>query len=82
MIQTDASKNGIGSCLIQENKPVCTEQNYAQIEKQFLAVLFACKKFHKYIYGQRVTINTDHLPLVSIMKKEINQINSPRLQRI
>ena len=90
VIQTDSSKDGLGSVLLQDNQPVCyaskclteTEQRYGQIEKEFLAILFSCKKFEQYIYGKKVTIQTDHLPLVSIMKKDINKIPSSRLQRI
>jgi hypothetical protein len=90
VIQTDSSQNAIGSVLLQDNKPVCyaskslsdTEARYAQIEKEFLAVLFACKKFHYYVYGRRIIIQTDHLPLISIMQKDINSIPSRRLQCI
>ncbi|KAJ3655671.1 hypothetical protein Zmor_014792 [Zophobas morio] len=89
-IHTDASKSGLGCCLLQEGRPVSfasrsmttVEQNYAQIEKEFLAMAFAVKKFHNYIYGKQVTICTDHKPLVSIMNKKIADIISPRLQRI
>lgn len=89
-IQTDASKDGLGCCLLQCNKPICfasrslteTEQHYAQIEKEFLAVIFACQKFHHFIYGRHVTIHTDHKPLVSIMKKDITKVGSVRLQRL
>uniref|UniRef100_A0A1Y1NHV7 RNA-directed DNA polymerase n=3 Tax=Photinus pyralis TaxID=7054 RepID=A0A1Y1NHV7_PHOPY len=90
VIQTDASKNGIGCVLLQENKPVYyaskalsqIEINYGQIEKEFLAILFACKKFHNFIYGRKTTVYTDHLPLISLMRKEIIKIPSTRLQRI
>ena len=89
-IHTDASKDGIGCCLLQENKPVFfasrslteNEKNWAQIEKEYLAMAEAVKKFHYYIYSRKVTLLTDHKPLVSIMKKNIADIVSPRLQRI
>ena len=56
-IEADASKFGLGCCLMQEGKPISfasrslsdTEVRYAQIEKEFLAVVFACQKFHYYI---------------------------------
>ncbi|KAB0790218.1 hypothetical protein PPYR_15451, partial [Photinus pyralis] len=90
IIQTDSSKDGIGCVLMQNKKPVCfaskslseTEMRYAQIDKEFLAILFACKRFHHYIYGRKVVVQTDHKPLVALMQKEINKINSNRLQRI
>lgn len=90
VIQTDSSKNGIGCCLLQGNQPVSyasksltsAEIGYAQVEKEFLAVLFACMKFHNYVYGRKVMVHTDHLPLISIMNKEVSCVPSPRLQRI
>ena len=39
------------------------ERNYAQIEKEMLAVCFGLEKFHHYTYGRRVTVITDHKPL-------------------
>lgn len=90
VIQTDSSKSGIGCCLMQTRQPVCfaskgltdCECRYSQIEKEFLAILFSCKKFHSYIYGRKVKVCTDHKPLVSIMNKDISDIHSTRLQRI
>ena len=62
VIQADASQHGIGACLLQQaeqGKPVAytsrslsnCECNYAQIEKEILAIVFACGKFHQFIYG-------------------------------
>ena len=90
VIQTDASQHGLGACLMQENCPVSyasrrlsdTEERYAQVEKEFLAITFACKKFHYFIYGRDIEIKTDHKPLISIMKKEIHKIPSAKLQRM
>lgn len=90
VLQTDASKDGCGCCMLQDGKPVTynsrcftdTEKEYAQIEKEFIAILYACKKNHELIYGRKVIVHTDHLPLVSIMKKEVSKITSARLKRI
>jgi hypothetical protein len=91
IIQTDASKYALGCCMMQENQPVAyaskslsdAELRYSQIEKEFLSILFSCKKFHNYIYGKNeITIQTDHLPLISVMKKELDKIASSRLKRI
>jgi hypothetical protein len=48
------------------------QQRYAQIEKELLAIVFACEKFHQYIFGKKVQVETDHKPLVSIFKKPLN----------
>lgn len=90
VIQTDASKNGLGCALMQENRPVCfasrslsdAETRYAQIEKEMLAIVFACDKYHDYIYGQNVKIVTDHKPLLGIMNKDYNKIPSMKLRRM
>lgn len=79
-IQSDASKNGLGCCLLQQGQPVAfasraltrTEQNYAQIEKECLSIVFACQRFHHYLYGREtITAETDHKPLVTIFKKSL-----------
>ncbi|UYV84124.1 K02A2.6-like [Cordylochernes scorpioides] len=89
-IQCDASKHGLGATLLQESQPIIfasrslskTEQNYAQIEKECLAIVFACERFHQYILGKcQVIVQTDHKPLLSIFKKSI--LKAPqRLQRM
>lgn len=88
-IQTDASKDGLGSCLLQEGQPIVyasralsdTENNYAQIEKELLANVFSAKKFHQYVYGRSVTVQSDHKPLEAIFKKPLSKAPA-RLQRM
>lgn len=89
-LSVDASKNGLGCCLLQDDRPVGygsksltkTERAYAQIEKELYACVFACEKFYSYIYGRTdITIETDHKPLISIIKKPISSA-PPRLQRM
>ena len=89
VIQTDASAKGLGSCLLQEGQPVAyvsraltdAETRYAQCEKELLSVVFACERFCHYIYGQNVTVHSDHKPLESIFRKPISA-TTPRLQRM
>jgi hypothetical protein len=89
VIQADASQHGLGACLLQEGNPIAyasrslsaTETNYAQIEKELLAIVFACTKFHQYIYGKNVMIQSDHKPLEAIIRKPLYK-TSPRLQRM
>ncbi|XP_031338139.1 uncharacterized protein K02A2.6-like [Photinus pyralis] len=54
-----------------------------QIDKEAVGIIFGIKKFHQYLFGQKVTIITDHRPLVSIFgtKKGIPQMAASRLQR-
>jgi hypothetical protein len=88
-LQVDASKFGLGATLLQDSKPIGfasksltpTEVNYAQLEKGMFAILFGCKHFHKYVYGHNVRVESDHKPLISIMKKLIHAV-PPRLQRM
>ena len=75
--------------LLQENKPVCyaaraltdIETRYAPIEPEMLAVVFACRKFHQFIYGRSVTVETDHKPLQAISTKPLSQVPL-RLQKM
>ena len=46
------------------------ETRYAQIEKELLAIVFACDRFDAYIYGRDVVhVESDHQPLEMIMRK-------------
>ena len=45
--------------------------NYAQIEKELSAIVFSMNRFHSYVYGKKVIVETDHKPLIAIMKKSL-----------
>ena len=49
------------------------EVRLAQIENEMEAVVFACTKFHDYIFNKSVTVETDHKPLVTIFKKFLDK---------
>lgn len=65
--------------LLQRGRPIAytsralteTEQRYAQIEKEMLAIVFSLEKFHQYTYGRHVKIQSDHKPLESILQKPL-----------
>ena len=86
-IETDASLKGIGAVQIQEGKPARflsksltkTEADYSNIEGEMLAIAFACERLHLNIFGQELTIHTDHKPLQHIFQKPIS-LAPPRLQ--
>ena len=81
-LSVDASSKGLGAVLLQDNHPIAyasraltmCQQNYAQIEKEMLAVVFGCTRFHEYIFGMpSVEVETDHKPLEAILKKPLHQ---------
>ena len=89
-IQCDASQSGLGAALMQNGQPVAyasraltpAEMRYAQIEKELLAIVFACERFEAYIYGRQIVrVETDHQPLELIVKKPLNSAPT-RLQRM
>ena len=86
----DASEDAIGGVLLQNDQPVCftshtlnsTEKNYAQIEKECLAIVSCMDKWHQYLYGKHdITVHTDHQPLETIFKKPLSKAPR-RLQRM
>ena len=54
---------------------------YAQTEKEKLSIVFACNKFHPFIYGKAVVVQTDHKPLEIIVRKPLCKA-PPKLQRM
>jgi hypothetical protein len=95
VVSCDGSPWGVAAVLSHEingvERPILfisstlstTEQNYSQLHREGLAIIFALKKFHKYIYGNKFTLCSDNQALKEIFspKKATSQISSSRLQR-
>ena len=91
VVQTDAAQYGIGACLMQKQdnnslRPISfasrtlnkREVLYSTIEKETLAILFACETFYPYLYGKHFILQSDHKPITYL---KINQHKNPRLGR-
>ena len=96
VVYCDPSPYGVGVVLTHifrdnSEKPVCytsctlspAEKNYAHIEKNMLAVIFAIRKLHQYLYGHVFKIITDHNRLLGLFgqNKATPPMASTRIQR-
>ena len=59
------------------------EQNYSQIEKEGLEIIFGFTKFYQYVYGKSLQTNTDHKPFLGLLykHKSIFSMAAVRIQR-
>jgi len=77
VVATDASNNGIGAVLyqladdgttpkyisFQASSLTASQKNYSATKRELLAVIFALKRFHSYLWGRKFTLYTDHAAL-------------------
>jgi len=81
-IMCDASDYDVGAVLGQrkDKKPYVIyyasktlnsiQMNYTTIEKELLAVVFACEKFRSYLVGSPVVVFSNHAPLKYFLSKK------------
>src|SRR3954452_16364534 len=50
--------------------PDSAQKHYANTEKEFLAVVFACDKFRQCIVDSKVIIHSDHAAIKYLMEKK------------
>ena len=93
-VSADASKLALGAVLLQSadgrrwqpveyasRKMTSAETRYAMVEKEALAITWACEKFDYYLVGREFQIENDHKPLVSILgDKDLSKLPH-RVQR-
>ena len=92
-LTADASAYGLGAVPLQKHetawKPVAyasrpmteAETRYAQIEKEALAITWACERFTNYILGKQIQVETDHKPLVALLGTKHLDVLPPRILR-
>ena len=93
-LETDASPVGLGAKLRQRSPEevdkchtveyasrtlTAVERRWSQIEREMLAAVFGCVRFHLYLYGHPFTLFVDNKPLEMILRN-VNSNPSARME--
>lgn len=95
VLTTDASPFGIAAVLSHyvnnEERPIAfasrsltrAEQNYSQLDREALAIVYGVSHFQQYLIGKRFTMVTDNQPLARILhpRATVSKTTSERLIR-
>ena len=91
----DASPTGIAGILSHigdgRGRPIAyasrgltpTEQNYSQLDREALAIVFSVQYFHEYLFARPFKLITDNQPIMRIFHQtaKLSHMNYSRLQR-
>ena len=96
VLQCDPSSVGVGAALLQTGpdgalQPVAyasrilnnADQNYSQIERESLAIVFGVTKYRQYLLGRHFKLLTDHKPLITLLgeHKSVPMLAAARIKR-
>ena len=83
VLSADASPSGVSAVVSHSmdngsERPIMfalrtlnqAKQNYAQLDRKGLAVIFRVKRFHQYIFGHNVEIHTNQKQLIGLLRRD------------